>query len=102
MQIKPGINRIHVKFHFPTEKKDELVLPNSSLSPSVEDKRTLVECLSIGDKVEVCKPGDFLLLHADTLRNAVPINRDEHTALIHDSVVIAIVLDDKPPVTERN
>jgi hypothetical protein len=100
MQIKPGTNRIHVQFHFPSEEEGELILPKSNLSPSVEKKRTLVECLSIGDKVEVCKAGDFLLLHGDSMRNAVPITKEPATALIHDSMVIAIVTDDVRPKTE--
>jgi co-chaperonin GroES (HSP10) len=93
MQIKPAHHRILVKFYFPDESEG-IVLPESNLSPSVEDKRTLVECLEIGPDVTVCDKGDFLLLHVDTLRTAVPIHKDEHTALIHDSMVIAIVLDD--------
>lgn len=93
MKIKPGPNRIHVQFHFPPED-GTVILPESSLSPSVESKRTIVECLSIGEAVTACKPGDFLLLHEDTLRNAVPISKEPPTALIHDSVVLAIILDD--------
>lgn len=92
MKIKPGQNRIHIQFHFPLE--DGIILPESNLTTSAEDKRTRVECLTIGDGVTVCKPGDFLLLHEDALRNAIPITKEPPTALIHDSIVIALVLDD--------
>lgn len=93
MQIKPVDHRILVKFHFPDEREG-IILPESSLSPSVEEKRTLVECLEVGPEVKVCGKGDFLLLHADTMRNAVVIEKDAHTALIHDSMVLGLVLDD--------
>lgn len=94
MQIKPGIHRIHVRFHFPSEEAGKLILPDTNLSPDVEEQRTRVECLSIGADVNACKVGDFLLLHSDTLRTAIPITKEPATALIHDSMVIAIVLDD--------
>lgn len=92
MQIKPVDHRILVKFHFPDE--EGIILPESNLSPSVEEKRTRVECLEIGSEVTICKKGDFLLLHTDAMRNAIIITKKEHTALIHDGVVVAVVLDD--------
>lgn len=92
MKIKPAEHRIHVQFHFPPE--DDIILPSQGLSTKLEDKRTRVECLDIGANVMGCKVGDFLLLHEDTLRLAVPITKEPPTALIHDSMVIALVLDD--------
>lgn len=92
MKIKPAEHRILVQFHFPAD--EGIILPESNLSPSVEAKRTLVECLDIGSNVTACGIGDFLLLHADAMRNAIPISKEPPTALIHDSNVLAIVLDD--------
>lgn len=94
MNIKPVANRVLVRFHFPPE--DEVIqLPNSNLSTEVGDKRTKVEVLCVGENVKVCTIGDFLLLHSDALRNAIPVTKEPPDALIHDSVILGIVLDDK-------
>lgn len=94
MNIKPVANRVLVRFHFPPE--DEVIqLPNSNLSTEVGDKRTKVEVLDVGGEVVVCGTGDFLLLHPDALRNTIPVTKDPPIALIHDSMILGIVLDDK-------
>lgn len=94
MNIKPVANRVLVRFHFPPE--DEVIqLPNSSLSTEVGDKRTKVEVLAIGPNVKVCVTGQFILIHPDALRNTIPVTKEPPIAIIHDSVILGIVLDDK-------
>lgn len=92
MKIKPVDHRILIQLYFPDES--EIILPDTNFSPSVEAQRTRAECVEIGPEVTVCGPGDFLLLHSDVLRNAIPISKEPPTMLIHDSQVIALVLDD--------
>lgn len=94
MQIKPTQHYILVQFHFPEDQA--VVLPDNvtAFSPSMEDKRTKVECLAHGEDVTVCHRGDFLLILDP--RNMIPISKNPATALIHDSIVVGIVLDDKP------
>lgn len=101
MKLKPVDHRILVQLYFPPEDGG-IVLPGTNLAASVEDKRTLIECLLTGENVEVCKPGDFLLLHADAMRNAIPITKEPATMLIHDSQVLGIIEDDERPIDFSN
>lgn len=94
MKIKPVANRVLINFHFPEEKEGDLVLPNSNIDPSIGEKRTKIECLAVGDDVKVCKPGDWLLLSPDAQRNVIGVCKEPPQAIIHDSLILGIILDD--------
>lgn len=90
MNVKPVANRILVQLHFPPEDNESVVLPDINLNIVAEGQRTRVECLAIGPAVTTCKPGDFLILVDEAIRNFVPTNKEPAQGLFHESVVIAI------------
>lgn len=92
MNLQPVANRVLIQLHFPP--KDGIILPESNLSPAVEEKRTKVECLAIGNDVKVCKPKDFLLLHPDAQRNVIPVQKEPSLAIIDAGLILAVVTDD--------
>lgn len=89
MKLQPTKTHILARFH---TKKHNLIATNSKDFGELGDEyRTRVEVLAVGPDVTACKPGDFLLLVPKP--QLLPVaNEDE--ALIFESAVVGIVLDD--------
>jgi co-chaperonin GroES (HSP10) len=93
MQIQPVDRNILVRFHKPQNSR--IVSVGSLDTSATSTTRILIEVLAVGEAVKVpVKTGDFILIPPKF--NVIPIDGEE-TGIIHDSIIIGIVTDDKKP-----
>lgn len=92
--LKPCHNRILIKI----TQVDVAVLRPESLTILENDQ---IEVLAVADGVTCCKPGDRILLLPDA-RNLIGIEKHDDarppwaTVIVHESVVMAVVVQDGP------